>query len=437
VRQIDHMTNYSFDSGNAHFLFLDANPHVFNAILDGAPVYASAPDAFPSYPSVLRSWIIDDLDATHQTWKVVVFHQPAFSSGLATLRNSQMRAVAKILEDHGVNIVFNGHEHNYQRTLPLRALPGFAAPATTQGGPVVAIDSTFDGVAHTVPDGVLYLVEGAGGNRDFDGDLGPARGSGLGVDQDDSATGTFAVSSTLTVPQGPASWLDTSLTDAEMAPLFAGAGTGPKITTRFKAKVFSFAHVVVHDNRFTLYQITEPLQATSSATPSNPAPFGTDADGRPLNDPIPDTLIDPTTGNVVTPPATGTPALLDRFTVVKPKLAGHLTATVTGGPVASGAATFTYRVAVNNGSPYALNGTQVVLTLPSGVQFAGPVTDASTVHGREVVVTLGRLEAGASATASIPAQASGDGENDDARGERPSVVVRSATAMPAPSEDGQ
>ncbi len=29
-QQIDHMHNFSFDSGSAHFVFLDANPHVFN-----------------------------------------------------------------------------------------------------------------------------------------------------------------------------------------------------------------------------------------------------------------------------------------------------------------------------------------------------------------------------------------------------------------------
>lgn len=28
--QIDHQSNFSFDYGNAHFLFLDANPHLFN-----------------------------------------------------------------------------------------------------------------------------------------------------------------------------------------------------------------------------------------------------------------------------------------------------------------------------------------------------------------------------------------------------------------------
>jgi hypothetical protein len=167
--QIDHMSNFSFDSGNAHFLFLDANPHLFNAIVDSTPNYSAPFIAFPDYPALLSKWIINDLDASNQPWKFVVFHQPAFSSGNATLRNFQLRAVAKVLEDHGVNLVFNGHEHNYQRTLPLRVLPGFADAPNSQLPPVVELDQQFDGASKTVPDGVIYVVEGTGGNRDFDG----------------------------------------------------------------------------------------------------------------------------------------------------------------------------------------------------------------------------------------------------------------------------
>jgi hypothetical protein len=426
IRQIDHMTNYSFDSGNAHFLFLDANPHLFNAVLDGAPVYGAAPDAFPSYPSILRKWIIDDLDSSDQPWKVVVFHQPAFSSGLATLRNSQMRAVAKVLEDHGVNLVFNGHEHNYQRTLPLRATDTTAAPASPLGAPAVEIDTAFDGDKNRVPDGVLYLVEGAGGNRDFDGDLGPARGSGLGVDQDDSATGTTAVTSSLTVPNGPASWLDTHLTEAEMAPLFAGAGAGPRITARFKSKVFSFAQVVVRDDELTLFQITEPLLGTSSATPQNPAPFGTDVDGRPLNDPIPDTLLDPTTGQLVSPPATGTSALLDKFRVSRPDLAREVRAKVTGPEVVHAGGSVTFEVKVENGSRHGLNGTQVVFTLPEGATYGGTPDDHTTVHGKSVVLTIGRVAAGDRATVSVPLQLEHGGAFGVVAAQ---AVVRTSTAQ--------
>jgi hypothetical protein len=297
--------------------------------LDNTALYAKAPQAFSAYPSVLRNWLINDLDSSSQPWKIVVFHQPAFSSGDATVRNSQMRAAAKFLEDHGVNMVFNGHEHNYQRTYPIRALNAAAAPVTP-GSPLVNIDTSFDGVNQTVPDGVLYIVEGAGGNRDFDGDLNPARGQGPGIDQDDSATGTASLAG-FTFPNGPASWLDTNLTSAAFSPVLPGAGNGPKITEKFKAKVFSFADVVVNDNKLTLYQITEPLTSSSSATSSDPTPFGTDVNGAPLNDPIADTLVDPTTGNVVSAPATGASALLDKFEVTKPDLSENLRVRLSAG----------------------------------------------------------------------------------------------------------
>ena len=166
-RQIDTMGNYSFDNGNAHFVFLDANPHLFAGLLSYAATYTSPATSFPDYPSILAKWLINDLDSSDQTWKVVVFHHPSFSSGNLTMRNFQMRRIAKLLEDHGVNVVFNGHEHNYQRTYPLRALSSVADAPTTSGSPAVAIDDAFDGIANTIPDGVIYVVEGAGGEGDY------------------------------------------------------------------------------------------------------------------------------------------------------------------------------------------------------------------------------------------------------------------------------
>jgi len=437
-RQVNHMSNYSFDYGNAHFVFIEANPHVFAGLLDGSAVFAKVPPAFSPYPSVLREWLINDLDSSSQTWKVVVFHQPAFSSGNATVKNSQMRQVAKFLEDHGVNLVFNGHEHNYQRTFPIRAEAGVATAPNPAGPAAVDIDTTFDGVSQTVPDGVLYMVEGSGGNREFDGDINQPRGQGAGVDQDDSATGTFSLAG-FNFAKGPAAWLDTHLTDNEMFPVLPGAGTGPKITTKFKSKVFSFGDVVVRGNKLTLYQITEPLQGNSSATPSNPTPFGTDFNGNPLNDPIPDTLVDPATGSVVTAPAVGQSALLDKFTVTKPDLEnnqdgnaqGGLTAQLSGPSQASAGSTIRYTVRLQNDSAYALNGTQVVVNLPGDASFAGTTSDTLTVHGSQVVVTLGRLAVGAGQTVQVSAAlASGLADGTSLRA---SAVVRSSTALPVSS----
>ena len=405
--QIDHQSNYSFDYGNAHFLFLDANPHLFDDNLPSTNAFNAPPPVFTAYPTALREWVINDLDSTKQLWKIVVYHQPAFSSGDATIVNNQMRAVAKVLEDHGVNMVFNGHEHNYQRTLPIRSTERTAGPvSTTAGSTAVNVDQNFDGVTDTIPDGVLYLVEGGGGNRDFDGDYAPPRGSGVGLDEDDSATGTFTDEPGLTVPQGPASWLDTNLTNPEMVNFFLNAGAGTKITTKFKSKVFSFGHVIVRNNNLTLFQISEPLQSTSSATSADPAPYGTDINGTPLNDPIPDTEVDPTTGEVVSAPATGTSVLLDKWTVTKPELRSSLSVVLSAPKILQSGQAFSYSLTIQNNSSFALNGTQVRFKIPDNVTFTGTFSDILTLQGNELVITIGRLSASGSRTIEIPVQVS-------------------------------
>jgi hypothetical protein len=424
--QIDHQSNYSFDYGNTHFLFLDADPHLFNDNLPSTNAYNAPPPVFTPYPTALGNWVINDLDSSRQPWKIIVYHQPAFSSGDATIVNNQMRAVAKLLEDHGANLVFNGHEHNYQRTLPIRSTSRTAGPVSTMAGsPAVYVDSHFNGTANTVPDGVLYIVEGAGGNRDFDGAFAPPRGSGVGLDQDDSATGTFTDEPGLTVPQGPASWLDTNLTNPEMVNFLPSAGQSQKITARFKSKVFSFGDVVVDDNKLTLFQITEPLLSTSSATPADPAPYGTDVNDRPLNDPIPDTEIDPVTGEVVSSPATGASALLDKWTIAKPEVSSSLSATLSAPVSVAAGGGLSYVVHLNNHSQYSLNGTQVRLSLHDGLSFAGTAGQTTTVQGDEVVVTIGRLAAGSTQDISIPTVVS---SNSGARIEAHATVTSSTAS---------
>jgi len=233
----------------------------------------------------------------------------------------------------------------------------------------------------------------------------------------------------LNFPNGPASWLDTNLTSVQMAAFFPNAGAGPKITAKFKAKVFGFGDVVVNDNTLTLYQISEPMMATSSATTAAPAPYGTDYTGKPLNDPIPDTLIDPATGAVVSPPADGAPALLDKFTVTKPDVSASLQASITAPATVVPGGSIPYTVTLTNKSQYALNGTQVVVALPNGVEFDGELDARTTLQGRRnVVITVGRIVPGEQRTAQFQArvaetQAVGASFNVGA-------TVRSSTAQP-------
>ena len=98
------MANYSFDFGNAHWTVLDTwNPHCdWN---DPAP----------------RQWLHDDLASAHAaTWRFVSCYLPPFNSSTKYPHTQKMRIVADILEEAGVDIVFSGYAHSYQRTYPLR-----------------------------------------------------------------------------------------------------------------------------------------------------------------------------------------------------------------------------------------------------------------------------------------------------------------------------
>jgi hypothetical protein len=158
-------------------------------------------------------------------------------------------------------------------------------------------------------------------------------------------------------------------------------------------------------------------------------PFGTDVNGVPMNDPIPDTLVDPTTGNVVTPPATGTSALLDKFVVTKPDLSEsfrvHLSATHSG--VAGGQLTYTLNV--QNGSSYGLNGTRAVFELPNGVAFVASPDGPATQIGNQIVVTIGRLDAGGSAVVHIQTQVNAAADTTL----KGTALLRSSTALSVPS----
>jgi len=153
------MANFSLDYGNSHWTFIDSN------------VYVDWSDAY------LRNWLARDLAAARSaTWKFVVFHHPPFNSSRSHFTEQQMRLITDILEQRGVDVVFAGHVHNYQRTKPLRFLAKAAADRTFRAGPMYAIDGdfefdqSFDGVKDTTPDGVLYIVTGAGGAGAYDPD---------------------------------------------------------------------------------------------------------------------------------------------------------------------------------------------------------------------------------------------------------------------------
>lgn len=150
------MANFSFDYGNAHWTVLDANTY-----MDW------------SNPS-LRAWLSADLaSARSATWRFVAFHQPGFNSSKHHFSEQQMRPLSPIFEENHVDIVFAGHVHNYQRSFPLT----FTSKPQPDGSPMgpkgeVAgdwkLDSKFGDGASAKPNGVIYIVSGAGGAELYD-----------------------------------------------------------------------------------------------------------------------------------------------------------------------------------------------------------------------------------------------------------------------------
>jgi len=211
-----------------------------------------------------------------------------------------------------------------------------------------------------------------------------------------------------------------------MGAFVPNAGSGPKITVNFKARVFSFGHVVVDGSKLTLYQITEPLSANSSAAPGNPAPNGVDFYGNALNDPLSDTVINPATGQLMTSDTDGTPALLDKWTIEKPNLGGALTARFVAPHRRNHGGPSSYSVSVTNNSQYALNGAQIVLNLPDPSFYCDPLDENHRIVEQQAVITIGRIEAGATTSVPVSLDLSRGGDA------QVSGVLRSATAQPVP-----
>ena len=202
---------------------------------------------------------------------------------------------------------------------------------------------------------------------------------------------------------------------------------GPKITTKFKSKVFSFGHVLVNGSDLTLYQISEPLSGSSSATTSEPAPYGTDINGKPLNDPIPNTVLNATTGSLISAPATGTSALLDQWTITKPDVSGSVHISLSA-PDSANDGTIPYSILIWNNGTTPLNGTQIRLTVPFGITLAGLPTDPITVQGSEIVYTIGRLAPGSEQTVQINVKTTDDDKDTDVI--RAQASLTSGTAQP-------
>jgi hypothetical protein len=133
---------YSFDLGMVHFICLDSM--TASRATDGA----------------MATWLRSDLDVTTNRWLIAFWHHPPYTKGShdsdAEPQLGEMRAnILPILEDGGVDLVFCGHSHSYERSKLINGHYG--------------LSSTFSATSHVMQGGSGRETNGVGAYHKPDG----------------------------------------------------------------------------------------------------------------------------------------------------------------------------------------------------------------------------------------------------------------------------
>jgi Calcineurin-like phosphoesterase len=102
---------YSFKKGNVRFFALDSN------YMD---------------PEQL-TWLTEQLRNSTDDWKIAFFHHPLYSSARAHGSSLELRGILEpLFEKYGVQVVFSGHDHVYERMTPQKGIAYFTEGSSGQ-----------------------------------------------------------------------------------------------------------------------------------------------------------------------------------------------------------------------------------------------------------------------------------------------------------------
>lgn len=97
--------NYSFRLGNIHFVVIDTEPFDDN----NAPAM-----------SAITNWLAGDLASATQPWRMALLHRPPYTTVGGHGDHAAVKAqIVPILKAGGVQVVFQGHNHWYERINPI------------------------------------------------------------------------------------------------------------------------------------------------------------------------------------------------------------------------------------------------------------------------------------------------------------------------------
>ena len=107
---------YSFDYANVHVVSLDSQ-------------LSNRDD---KQRAAMADWLIADLSSNSRDWTIVIFHHPPYSKGENHNSDNEgaeidMREVfTPIFEDYGVDVVYSGHAHSFERSYYMNGHQGFS-----------------------------------------------------------------------------------------------------------------------------------------------------------------------------------------------------------------------------------------------------------------------------------------------------------------------
>jgi hypothetical protein len=74
------------------------------------------------------AWIDDVMKRASERWRICYFHHPLYSSARRHGSSVELRVVLEpLLVKHGINVVFAGHDHTYERLKPQKGVTHFVA----------------------------------------------------------------------------------------------------------------------------------------------------------------------------------------------------------------------------------------------------------------------------------------------------------------------
>jgi hypothetical protein len=121
TRPIPGNHDYRTAEGGAYIQYFDNIPPYYAYDLGSWRIYALNTEIDVTAESEQVNWLKEDLAAHPSQCVLAYWHRPRWSSGVRHGSDSDMQTLWEIFVDSGAELVLNGHEHNYERFMPMDA----------------------------------------------------------------------------------------------------------------------------------------------------------------------------------------------------------------------------------------------------------------------------------------------------------------------------